>query len=59
MVEEDLHIRRAVTDDAQLLSALSAVTFFDTFNGTCTDEDMQGFIKNVLIQSRFIKNWRI
>ena len=45
MVEGDLHIRRAVTDDAQLLSALSAVTFFDTFNGTCTDEDMQGFIE--------------
>ena len=45
MVEGDLHIRRAGTDDAQLLSALSAVTFFDTFNGTCTDEDIQQFIE--------------
>lgn len=45
MVEKDLHIRRAVAGDAQLLSALSAVTFFDTFNGTCTDEDIEGFIK--------------
>ena len=45
MVEGDLHIRRAVTDDAQLLSALSAVTFFDTFNGSCTDEDIQQFIE--------------
>lgn len=46
MVEEILHIRRAVPDDAQLLSTLSAVTFFDTFKGTCTDEDMKGFIKD-------------
>ena len=45
MVKGSLHIRRAFTDDAQLLSALSAVTFFDTFNGTCTDEDIQGFIE--------------
>ncbi len=45
MVKEDLHIRRAVAGDAKLLSDLSAVTFFDTFYGTCTDEDMQGFIE--------------
>ena len=44
MVNEALHIRRAVADDAKLIAELSAVTFFDTFNGTCTDEDMQGFI---------------
>ncbi len=40
-----MHIRRAGTDDAGLISRLSEVTFFDTFNGTCTDEDMQGFIQ--------------
>lgn len=45
MVEEDLHIRRAVTTDARLLSVLSSVTFFDTFHGTCTNEDIQGFIE--------------
>ena len=44
MVKEALHIRRAVTDDAKLIAQLSSVTFFDTFTGTCTDEDMQGFI---------------
>ncbi|MGZ4048334.1 MAG: GNAT family N-acetyltransferase, partial [Bacteroidia bacterium] len=44
MVKETLHIRRAVADDAKLIAELSSVTFFDTFNGTCTDEDMQGFI---------------
>jgi ribosomal protein S18 acetylase RimI-like enzyme len=45
LVAGDLHIRRAVTGDAQLLSALCAVTFFDTFHGTCTEEDIQGFIE--------------
>lgn len=45
MVDGDLHIRRAVTTDAQLLSVLSSVTFFDTFHGTCTNEDIKGFIE--------------
>jgi diamine N-acetyltransferase len=45
LVAGNLHIRRAVAGDAPLLSALSAVTFFDTFKGTCTDEDIQGFIE--------------
>jgi len=44
LVKDGLHIRRAVSDDAQLLSQLSSVTFFDTFNGTCTDDDMHEFI---------------
>lgn len=33
-------------EDAQALASLSASTFFDTFNGTCTDEDMDNFIKS-------------
>jgi len=45
LVEEDLYIRRAVTSDVQLLSDLSAITFSDTFSGTCTDEDMKQFIE--------------
>ncbi len=45
MVKENLHIRRAAIADAALISRLSEVTFFDTFGGTCTDEDMQGFIE--------------
>jgi ribosomal protein S18 acetylase RimI-like enzyme len=44
LVKQDLHIRRATLDDAQLLSELSAVTFSDTFRGNCTDEDLQYFI---------------
>ena len=45
MVEENLYIRRASIDDTKLLSELGAVTFYDTFTGTCTDEDMQEFIE--------------
>ncbi len=45
MVRENFHIRRAVKDDARLLSEISGITFLDTFKGTCTDEDMKGFIE--------------
>ena len=37
-------IRRAIVDDAKIISELSAVTFCDTFTGTCTESDMQQFI---------------
>ncbi len=41
----ELDIRRADIDDAELLSQLSTVTFLDTFKGTCTNEDIDGFVK--------------
>lgn len=44
-MEDKFEIRRAVQQDAQLISTLSGITFFDTFTGTCTDDDMQGFIE--------------
>lgn len=37
-------IRRIELKDAAALSALSKITFYDTFTGTCTDEDMQHFL---------------
>jgi ribosomal protein S18 acetylase RimI-like enzyme len=45
LVKQVLHIRRAVTGDAKLIAGLSAVTFLDTFKGTCTGADMQRFIE--------------
>ncbi len=42
-----IKINRANEGDAQLLSHLGEITFVETFAGTCTDEDMQSFIKNV------------
>ena len=36
--------RRATLADAVTLSALAQQTFYDTFTGTCTEEDMQSFL---------------
>lgn len=45
MVNKDKIIRRAVPADAKLISDLSGVTFQQTFEGTCSDEDLAGFIE--------------
>lgn len=37
-------IRRVTLDDAQTLSKLASDTFYNTFKGTCTDEDMEEFL---------------
>ncbi len=37
-------ITRATVADAEALAGLGATTFSDTFSGTCTDADMQGFL---------------
>ncbi len=36
--------RRATIADAEMLSVIAAQTFYDTFTGTCTEEDMQSFL---------------
>lgn len=41
----DITIRRAGIADAVLLSAISSQTFYDTFAGTCTEQDMQSFLE--------------
>ncbi len=38
-------IRRIELKDAAALSELSKKTFYDTFTGTCTEEDMQHFLE--------------
>ena len=40
----EINIRRIGVDDAPALSAIARQTFYDTFTGTCTEEDMQGFL---------------
>jgi ribosomal protein S18 acetylase RimI-like enzyme len=40
----EINIRRIGVDDASALSAIARKTFYDTFTGTCTEEDMQGFL---------------
>ncbi|MEP7107503.1 MAG: GNAT family N-acetyltransferase [Ferruginibacter sp.] len=39
-------IRRATLADATTLSVISRQTFYDTFTGTCTEDDMQSFLES-------------
>lgn len=55
MVDQKLHIRRAAIEDINLLSELGAVTFFDTFTGTCTKDDMQNFIEEYFNEKQVCK----
>lgn len=40
-----MQIRRAGIKDAAALSVMACKTFYDTFNGTCTEEDMNAFLQ--------------
>ncbi len=40
----EIHIRRVTIEDIPALSLIARQTFFDTFTGTCTHEDMQGYL---------------
>lgn len=40
----EIHIRRVTHNDIAELTVLARQTFFDTFTGTCTEEDMQFFL---------------
>ena len=39
-----INIKRATAADAELISHLSIITFEETFRGTCTEDDLQGFV---------------
>ncbi len=41
-----INIRRANINDAGLLSEMGAKTFIETFSGTCTDDDINGFVQH-------------
>ncbi len=47
--------RRAGLADAKALAALSVQTFYDTFTGTCTEEDMQSFLEDYFNLNQVIK----
>ncbi len=55
MVEAKVHIHRAGIADATLISGLSEETFFDTFNGTCTNNDMKVFIEDYFNEKQVCK----
>ena len=56
MVKMDgITMRRITPEDVPALSVMSKETFFDTFTGTCTPEDMEDFLEkyyneNTLLQ---------
>lgn len=41
----EIAIRRATMADAYSLSTVASQTFYDTFTGTCTEQDMQSFLE--------------
>jgi len=41
----EITIRRILLSDAVSLAKVSRQTFYDTFTGTCTEEDMQNFLE--------------
>lgn len=41
----EINIRKISVADVAVLSALAQQTFYDTFKGTCSDEDMDSFLQ--------------
>ncbi len=41
----EISIRKLTIADVEQLGRISSITFYDTFTGTCTEEDMQAFLK--------------
>ncbi|MGC4101859.1 N-acetyltransferase family protein [Ferruginibacter sp.] len=41
----EITIRRATINDVITLSTIARQTFYDTFTGTCTEEDMENFLE--------------
>lgn len=48
----EIKLRRIVPADAEALSVIAQQTFYDTFTGTCTEEDMQGFLEEYFNERR-------
>lgn len=50
-----MQIRRAGIKDAAILSKLASQTFYDTFTGTCTDEDMRSFLQQYFSEDALLQ----
>ena len=48
----EIKIRKLVSGDAAVLSAMAKQTFYDTFTGTCTEADMQGFLEQYFNENK-------
>ncbi len=47
-----LQVRKIEAIDAPILASLARQTFFDTFTGTCTEQDMQEFLVEYFNEAR-------
>ena len=48
-------IQRVTINEAATLSAIAKQTFYDTFTGTCTEDDMQGFLEEYFNETQLAK----
>ena len=48
----EINIRRITAADVASLSIMAKQTFYDTFTGTCTEEDMQSFLEEYFNKKR-------
>ena len=51
----EITIRRILNTDVPLLSAIAKESFYNTFTGTCTEEDMQGFLNEFFNEERLLQ----
>lgn len=51
----EITIRRIMLADVAVLSAIAQQTFYDTFTGTCTEADMQGFLEQYYNEGQIAK----
>ncbi|MGF2413028.1 N-acetyltransferase family protein [Ferruginibacter sp.] len=51
----EITIRRIMLADVAVLSAIAQQTFYDTFTGTCSEADMQGFLEQYYNEGQITK----
>jgi ribosomal protein S18 acetylase RimI-like enzyme len=51
----EVTIRRIVLKDVPVLAEMARKTFYDTFTGTCTEEDMAGFLESYFNKTQVTK----
>jgi len=53
-----IHIRKILPADAPVLSDIARESFYDTFTGTCTEDDMQGFLDTFFSPEKLLEEIR-
>jgi diamine N-acetyltransferase len=50
-----ISLQRVTIQDVKALSAIASTTFYDTFTGTCTEDDMQQFLNEYYNEEQVLK----